>query len=264
MRPTEIKSILNELKVVPTKGKGQNFLTDDEVARREVDSLDIVPGESVLEVGPGLGVLTRFLVERSDRVVLIELDQRMSSFIASRYGDKVELIQGDALEVDWPQFDKFVSNVPYNISSPLIFKLLEHDFKSAIIMVQKEFADRMVAVPDSDDYSRLTVNVYYRAKCERLEQVPRNRFWPEPDVDSTVLRLTPRSPPFKVHDERLFFILVEKLFGQRRKKIGTILKHSHLVGQDPTSSLPYIDQRVEALSPEQIGELANAIHSIHK
>jgi 16S rRNA (adenine1518-N6/adenine1519-N6)-dimethyltransferase len=259
MRPAEIKSILNDLKVVPTKGKGQNFLTDDEVARREVDALDIVPGGSVLEVGPGLGVLTHFLVERSERVFLIELDQRMASFIASRYEGRMELIQGDALKVDWPRFDKFISNVPYNISSPLIFKLLEHDFQSAVIMVQKEFADRMVAEPDSDDYSRLTVNVYYRAACERLEHVPRNRFWPEPEVDSSVIRLVPRPPPFAVHDERLFFRLVEMLFQQRRKKIGTVLKRSHLIALEQVRELPFLDDRVEALSPEEIGELSNQI-----
>ncbi len=143
---------------------------------------------------------------------------------------KVEMVQGDALEVELPSFDRFISNVPYSISSPLIFRLLEHEFKSAIIMVQKEFADRMVAAPDSDDYSRLTVSVYYRAKCERLEQVPRNKFWPEPEVDSTVLRLTPRPPPFHVHDEELFFRLVEMLFGQRSKKIGTVLKQSGFSG----------------------------------
>ncbi len=106
-------------------------------------------------------------------------------------------------------------------------------------MVQKEFADRMVAAPDSDDYSRLTVNVYYRAKCERLEHVPRNKFWPEPEVDSTVLRLTPRPPPFHVHDEKLFFRLVEMLFQQRRKKIGTILKKNGNV-RKPSSSVSYL------------------------
>ncbi len=259
MRPTEIKSILNDLQVVPTKGKGQNFLTDDEVARREVDALDIVPGESVLEVGPGLGVLTHLLVERSDRVVLIELDHRMASFIAAHYSGKAELIQGDALKVEWPKFDKFISNVPYNISSPLIFKLLDHDFQSAVIMVQKEFADRMVAEPDSDDYSRLTVNVHYRAECERLEHVPRNRFWPEPEVDSSVIRLVPRPPPFAVHDERLFFRLVEMLFQQRRKKIRTVLKRSGMVDPEKLAPMPFMDDRVETLSPEEIGELSNII-----
>lgn len=259
MRPAEIKSILNELQVTPTKGKGQNFLCNDLVARREVDYLEIGPEETVLEVGPGLGVLTQFLIERTDKVFTIELDKRMATFIAERYGAKVEMVQGDALEVEFPRFDKFISNVPYSISSPLIFKLLEHDFKSAIIMVQKEFADRMVAKPDSDDYSRLTVNIYYRAECERLEHVPRNSFWPEPEVDSTVLRLRPRPPPFLVEDEGFYFHLVDILFQQRRKKIGTILKRSHVVDKERLDELPYLDDRVEALSPEEIGDLSNRI-----
>ena len=259
MRPAEIKTVLNELHLVPTKGKGQNFLVDDEVARREVDFLGIEPGDTVLEVGPGLGVLTRFLVERAAHVVTIELDHRLAAFIQERYGDKVEMVRGDALEVELPSFDRFISNVPYSISSPLIFRLLEHEFESAIIMVQREFADRMVAAPDSDDYSRLTVSVYYRAKCERLENVPRNKFWPEPEVDSTVLRLTPRPPPFHVHDERFFFRLVERLFGQRRKKIGTVLKKSDFLRAEQLDGLPYLDDRVEALSPEQIGQLADLV-----
>ena len=259
MRPAEIKSVLNELQLVPTKGKGQNFLTDDDVARREVDFLGIEPGETVLEVGPGLGVLTRFLVEKADKVITVELDRKLAAYIQDRFGAKVEMVQGDALEVELPSFDRFISNVPYSISSPLIFRLLEHEFKSAVIMVQKEFADRMVAAPDSDDYSRLTVSVYYRAQCERLEQVPRNKFWPEPEVDSTVLRLTPRPPPFHVHDEKFFFRLVEKLFGQRRKKIGTVLKKSDFLRPEQLDGLPFLDDRVEALTPEQIGHLANMV-----
>ena len=221
--------------------------------------MDIRPGETVLEVGPGLGVLTRFLVERADKVITVELDRRLAAYVQDRFGAKVEMLQGDALEVELPSFDRFISNVPYSISSPLIFRLLEHEFKSAIIMVQKEFADRMVAAPDSDDYSRLTVSVYYRAKCERLEQVPRNKFWPEPEVDSTVLRLTPRPPPFHVHDEQFFFRLVERLFGQRRKKIGTVLKKSDFLRPEQLDGIPHLDDRVEALSPEQIGQLADLV-----
>ena len=220
------------------------------------------PGDTVLEVGPGLGVLTSRLLPKAGKVIAIELDQGIATYLRAELGSKFELIEGDALDAAWPRFDRFISNIPYSISSPLIFKLLDQDFRSAVIMVQKEFADRMVAKADTDDYSRLSVSVYYRAKAEMLEKVGRTRFWPEPEVDSAVVRLTPRPPPFQVKDERLFHKLVEVLFQQRRKKISTILKGKGYVRPDQMDDVPYRDDRVEAISPEQIGELSDAVHDL--
>lgn len=264
MRPTDIKATLASLSLTPTKGKGQNFLTDDRVADSEVAYLDIRQGEKVLEVGPGLGVLTERLLRKADDLTCIELDTKLVPYLTEKFDGRFHLIVGDALELRWPQFDKFISNVPYSISSPLIFHLLEHDFTSAVIMVQKEFADRMGAEADTDDYGRLSVGVYYRAKCELLDIVKRNAFWPEPEVDSRIVRLTPRPAPFRVQDERLFFKLVDSLFAQRRKKIGTTLKKMRFVPEASLPSIPYLDDRVEVLSPEQIGELADAVHEASK
>jgi 16S rRNA (adenine1518-N6/adenine1519-N6)-dimethyltransferase len=261
VRPTEVKAILAQIGVNPTKAKGQNFLVDDTVADHEVDYLQISSEDTVLEVGPGLGVLTSKLVLKASKVITIELDHAIAGYVRSEFG-QAELIEADALDVKWPSFDRFISNIPYSISSPLIFKLLDQDFKMAVIMVQKEFADRMVAKADTDDYSRLSVSVYYRAKAEMMEKVGRNRFWPEPEVDSAVIRLTPRPPPFQVKDERLFLKLVEVLFQQRRKKISTIIKAKRMVKSEDISQLPYKDDRVEAISPEQIGELADAVYDL--
>ncbi len=183
MRPTEVKAILAQIGVSPTKAKGQNFLVDDAVADHEVDCLQISPEDTVLEVGPGLGVLTSKLVLKASKVITIELDHAIAGYVRSEFG-QAELIEADALDIEWPSFDRFISNIPYSISSPLIFKLLDHDFKTAVIMVQKEFADRMVAKADTDDYSRLSVSVYYRAKAEMMEKVGRNRFWPEPESNT--------------------------------------------------------------------------------
>ncbi|MCE5295620.1 MAG: 16S rRNA (adenine(1518)-N(6)/adenine(1519)-N(6))-dimethyltransferase RsmA [Euryarchaeota archaeon] len=260
MRPAEIKAILAPLSLTPTKGRGQNFLTDDLVAEKEVDYLGIEDGDAVLEVGPGLGVLTDKLVKAPVSLKAIELDDALVPYLRKRFPDKVDIVHGDALSIEWPRFDRFISNVPYSISSPLIFKLLDHDFKQAVVMVQKEFADRMGAKADTDDYGRLSVGVYYRAECEPLDIVKRNCFWPEPEVDSRIVRLTRRPAPFSIRDERLFFKLVEMLFAQRRKKISTVLKRSHLMDGMEVSALPHIDKRVEALSPEEIGELADAIY----
>ena len=262
MNPTEIKEILARLGVSPSKGMGQNFLIDDRVAERQVEFAAVGKDDVVLEIGPGLGVLTNRLAERSGKVVAIEMDRKLAEYLRSTLPENVELIEGDALEIEFPAFNKVVSNLPYSISSPIIFKFLEHKFEKAVVMLQKEFADRMVAAPDTDDYSRLTVNVYYRAECRILEKVPRSRYWPVPKVDSAVVELVPRPPPFAVKDERLFLKLVEVLFQQRRKKIGTVLRMKGLMSAEQRSAVPYVDDRVEALSPEQIGELSDAVHAL--
>jgi 16S rRNA (adenine1518-N6/adenine1519-N6)-dimethyltransferase len=232
---------------------------DESVADREVEHLGIMPGDVVLEVGPGLGILTERVLASAKTTVCIELDAAVAAYIRARFGEGVELIQGDALEVELPRFDRFISNIPYSISSPLIFRILGQDFRKAVIMVQKEFADRMAAEAGSDDYSRLSVNTYYRARCELLDHVPRSKFWPQPEVDSTVVSLEPRPPPFKVLNERFFLHLVTLLFQHRRKKIGTVLKMTGQANKASIPSLPYVEQRVEELSPEMIGELADAI-----
>lgn len=264
MNPSEIASILSRLGAAPAKSRGQNFLIDERVAERHIDYAGVTADDTVLEVGPGLGVLTNRLAERAGRVVAIETDGKLASYLREGLADNVELIEGDALRVPFPRFDKFVSNLPYSISTPIIFKLLEHDFRRAVVMLQKEFADRMVAAPDTDDYSRLTVSVAYRAECRLLEKVPRSRFWPQPQVDSALVELVPRPPPFAVSDEAFFFRLTEMLFQNRRKKIGTVLRMRGLVGPEDRDRLPYVDLRVEALAPEQIGELADRARELRE
>ena len=243
--------------IVPKKSKGQNFLTDGRVADRHVGYAGIRPGDRVLEVGPGLGILTSRLVEAASSLACIELDDILAEFIQQSYGDRLELIHGDAVKVPFPEFDVFVSNLPYSVSTPIIFKLLEHEFRTAVVMVQKEFADRMVADVGSPDYSRLTVNLFYRAECEIMESVPASRFNPRPKVDSAIVRITPRKAPFEVLDERTFFKVTEVAFNHRRKKIGTSLKAAGLVGS--SEGIPYADMRIEQLRPSEIGELADAV-----
>jgi 16S rRNA (adenine1518-N6/adenine1519-N6)-dimethyltransferase len=140
-----------------------------------------------------------------------------------------------------------------------LFHLLDMKFKRAVIMVQREFAERMAAPAGDDDYSRLSVNVFYRAECKLLENVPRSRFWPEPEVDSTVVLLTPRPAPFPVKDEMHFLKLIDVLFQQRRKKIGTILKMKRMLPEGKRDELPFMDERVERLTPAQIAELSDRL-----
>jgi len=254
----ELRSLLERYGVRPSKSKGQNYLIDRRVAEREVEYLDINPQDRVLEVGPGFGILTSALLQRTQNVTAVELEEGAVNYLKEVH-PQVNVIQGDFLKLQVPPFDLFISNVPYSISSPLIFHLLELDFERAVVMVQREFAERMAATAGEKEYSRLSVNVNYRAECRLMENVPRSRFWPEPEVDSTVVLLTPRPAPFKVMDEVHFMRLVDMLFQQRRKKIGTVLKMKRMIPDGARDRIPYMDERVERLSPRQIGELSDAL-----
>ncbi|HKM09692.1 MAG TPA: 16S rRNA (adenine(1518)-N(6)/adenine(1519)-N(6))-dimethyltransferase RsmA [Candidatus Methanomethylophilaceae archaeon] len=256
---SETRRLINETRLIPKKEKGQNFLTDVDTADRQIEYAGISRDDRVLEVGPGFGILTKRLVDVSDSVTCIELDNKLADYIGKEFKDGLTLIHGDALKVEWPEFDVFVSNLPYSVSTPIIFKLLEHDFRRAVVMVQKEFADRMDAVPNTKDYSRLTIGIYHKADCEIIETVSASRFDPRPKVDSAIVTLTPRAPPYSLEDERLFFKIVDLCFTHRRKKIGTSLKNARIIEKD--AELPYLDNRIEDLSPEMIAELSNCVHS---
>ena len=221
---TDTGRLIAETGIVPKKSKGQNFLIDGRVADRHISYAGIREGDRVLEVGPGLGILTERMADLPCDLTCIELDDILAEYISGTYGDRLRLIHGDAVKVPFPEFDVFVSNLPYSVSTPIIFKLLEHDFRTAVVMVQKEFADRMVADVGSPDYSRLTVNLFYRAECEVMD----------------------------------FFRVTEVAFNHRRKKIGTSLKSAGMVR--PGDDVPYLDERIENLRPVEIGEIADAVY----
>ena len=262
MSPGETGRLIAETGVIPTKAKGQNFLTDGRVADRHIEYAEIQPGDDVLEVGPGLGILTQRLIGKGKSLTCIEIDDILADYIGKTYGDDLTLIHGDAVKVPFPHFDRFVSNLPYSVSTPIIFKLLDYPFKKAVVMVQKEFADRMVADVGSPDYSRLTVNLFYRAECQIVENVPRSRFKPQPKVDSCLVSITPRPAPFEVKDEKLFFKVTQVCFDHRRKKIGTSLKAAKLITSN--DQIPYADERIESLRPAEIAEIADAITALRQ
>jgi 16S rRNA (adenine1518-N6/adenine1519-N6)-dimethyltransferase len=238
---------------------GQHFLIDLSVARREVGYAKLTNDDVVLEIGPGQGIITRLLAQKAKQVIAIEIDQRLVDKLKTALPENVTLISGDALSVDFqtlPRFTKIVSNLPFEISSPITFKFLESSFSRAILIYQKDFAERLVAHPGKKEYSRLTVGVSYKAHCRILEDVPRSCFSPAPNVDSSIVELIPREKPmFTVENEQFFFKLTKQLFNHRRKKIRYTIKA--LYGD--LEQLPYLDQRVEELLPEQIGELSNVL-----
>ncbi len=266
MRADEVKAVLETLGKRPTKRLGQNFMLNDHVLREMVRHADVKPGDRVLEIGPGIGNLTDELVRAGAEVVAVEMDDAFVRFIGRRFGDRVRVVHADAVKAFLPAFDKVVSNLPYQISSPITFKLLDAGFKVAVLMVQKEFAERMVAKAGTADYGRLSVGVYFRAQCEIVMGIPRHFFWPQPKVDSCVVRLVPRPPPFDVLDADAFRRVTQAVFSHRRKMISNSLVRDPAVSDlvrgvdsDKLRSLPYADRRPEELTPEQIGELTDAL-----
>lgn len=269
MRVEEIKSVLESMGKRPTKRLGQNFLLDDSVIKRAVQLAEPGPRDSVLEIGPGLGNLTQELLKTGAKIVAVEQDAGFVKFLEKRFGDRIQLIHADAVQAFLPPFNKVVSNLPYQISSPITFKLLDIGFDVGVLMLQREFAERMVAKPGTSDYGRLTVGVYYRADCRIVMDVPRSSFWPQPKVDSCVVKLTPKPPPFKVTSEKVFHDVTKAIFSHRRKKISNSLSVdpavAHLttgIVRESLGKLPYSSSRPEELTPEQIGELANALAEI--
>jgi 16S rRNA (adenine1518-N6/adenine1519-N6)-dimethyltransferase len=200
---------------------GQHFLVDDLIIERILSYADIQPTETILEIGGGTGNLTRKLARKCRKLSVIEADWRLVERLRTIPG--VEVLHGDALRLEFPPFDKTVSNLPYQISSQVTFKLLEHPFVCGVLMYQKEFAERMVAVPGTKNYSRLTVCLSYKSQVEVLEHVPSTAFIPRPRVDSAIVKLTPVRPQFDVLDEIFFHAFVRALFTQRRKRLKAAL-----------------------------------------
>lgn len=247
------------------KNLGQNFLVDKNIAELEVKQANIKSNDVILEIGPGLGILTKLLAEKAKKVIAIEIDEKLINNLKEILPENVYLIHENALNIDFeelPKFNKIVSNLPFQISSPITFKILDYDFELAVLIYQKEFAERLVAVPGNKNYSRLSVGVNYRSRCNIIRTVSKHCFRPQPKVDSSMIKIIPRKiPPFKVKNEKFFFNLTKNLFNFRRKKIKSIL--NNLYNLD-LKNVPYLENRVEDLSPIQIGELSDIIFKMLK
>ncbi|MGD8505060.1 MAG: 16S rRNA (adenine(1518)-N(6)/adenine(1519)-N(6))-dimethyltransferase RsmA [Candidatus Bathyarchaeota archaeon] len=262
------RRLLNAHKISPRKRLGQSFMTDEGLLRLMVSHATVKKNDVVLEIGAGLGFLTKLLSEKCKQVIAVEVDPRLMEALRTELKDleNVNLVKGDVLKVPIPSFDKVVSNPPFYIASPILFWLLEKKFDCAILTFQKEFAERLVAPVGSREYGRLTVTTYYRADIELLDYVPNIMFYPQPDVDSYIVRLEPKPPPFIVQDKQAFFELVQTMFTQRNKKARNaitpfLLKYGAAKGKvtEVADSLPYSSKRVRELAPEDFGALVNEI-----
>lgn len=272
-----IKRLLRESGLAPRHRLGQNFLVDPLVLAAILRAADLSRADVAIEIGPGLGVLTQGLAQQAGRVLALELDPGFLAILRQRLADaaNVELVQGDALRADLaalvngsqppaPGRVKVVANLPYYITTPLLMRLLEEvgGWERAVLMVQREVADRLLAAPGGKSYGMLSLAVGYYARGEMVAPVGRNSFWPAPDVDSAVVRLWRREAPPVDAPQDILFAAIKAAFAQRRKTLSNTLG-ARWPREQVLAALAEVDidpqRRGETLSLEEFGTLARAL-----
>lgn len=237
----ETKYIMKKYNIKANKSLGQNFLISEEVVERIVESADIKEDELVIEIGPGLGTLTKQLLEKAGKVICIELDTKMINILEDRFKlyNNFEIINEDVLKVDLQEIIKkenrtckIVANLPYYITTPIIMKLLEDrlEIESITVMIQKEVADRLIANPGEKETGAITYSVYYYCNSEKILEVPNYSFIPEPEVTSEVIKLKLRKEELiKVKDKEKMFRIIKNAFMQRRKTLINALTNTQII-----------------------------------
>lgn len=275
---TQVKKLFKQHRLAPKKWMGQNLLVDDRYLQKIIDAAGVEPGETIVEIGAGLGDLTACLAQEAATVRAIEVDSGFVRILEDRFANEpnVEVIHADALKVDFSQLMKnggklrVVANLPYSISSRLLFSFCENRerFLSLHILLQQEVAQRLVAPPGTKDYGVLTVLLGVTGLVELLFSVPPAAFHPVPEVTSTFVRVTfPDPAPLQVQDFSLLTRVVKASFSGRRKTLSNALKSLALDAQRPgllarAADAAQVDlkRRGESLTPAQFVRLADAIH----
>lgn len=269
---TEIRALARKYGVIPSKSLGQNFVIDPNTIRRIVRLAEVSADDTVVEVGAGFGSLTIGLAAAAKKVKAVEFDRKLVSALGETVGEleNVEVLHGDALKLDYSgvlagQEHRFISNLPYNIGTPLIAELLERtqEITDFVVLVQREVGDRLVASPVSKAYGGVSVLVRYHCATEILGRVPGTVFWPAPKVESILVHLVRRPPPFESSSSELMRI-VRAAFSQRRKTLVNSLTSGMSLEtvrvRDALSSAGISEQaRAEELSVEDFDRLAGAL-----
>ena len=274
--------IMKKYKIRANKALGQNFLINQQVVDNIVESSQITKEDLVIEIGPGLGTLTKELLERAGKVICIELDKKMIKILMDRFSlyENFEIIHGDVLQIrlnkiikeekekNGFQSAKIVANLPYYITTPIIMKLLEDrlDLENITVMIQKEVADRLIAIPGERETGAITYSVYYYATAEGIMEVPNDSFIPEPEVTSKVIKLTLRKePPVEVKSRGVMFRIIKSAFMQRRKTLLNALTNTKVFmskeeGLRILKEL-HLDEnvRAEKLTLQDFAEITNKI-----
>jgi 16S rRNA (adenine1518-N6/adenine1519-N6)-dimethyltransferase len=271
MKLSEIDATLREIRVSPVRSLGQNFLHDRNLAAWIVSKAALSGDDYVIEIGPGLGALTEFVLESGARVLAIEKDQRLAQFLRNRFSNtRLEIIHGDALDFDLrPLFAsprvKLLGNLPYYVASQLLLKFIKYPspISLSLFMLQKEVARRISAVPGTSDYGALSLTVQLKYRVEFLRTIPATVFLPEPEVDSAIVRLVPRLPnELPAHDADTFSRLVRRGFSQRRKQLRNLLKADVPKWAEAAEAIGFDERtRAEDLTLEQWIALSNRAQS---
>jgi len=247
--------------------RDQHFLIDDRVLDRIPEYAADFDLGHVLEIGPGAGALTDRLLSVADQVTAIERDSSLVAHLETEFAEEIEaetlaVVEGDTLEVPLPEYSVCISNLPYSISTEVTFRLLRRG-KPAVLMFQREVAERLAAEPGTSDYGRLSVGAQHYAAVEILEPVPPEAFDPQPAVDSAIVSLTPRVPDYEVPDDEAFLDLVKALFTQRRKTVRNAIRNTvHISGiKHPEALIEALPEsipskRPDALTPSEFAEIA--------
>ncbi len=239
----ETRFIMKKYNIRANKSLGQNFLINNEVVENIVNSSDIKKEDMVIEIGPGLGTLTKYLLERAGKVLCVELDTKMIKILNDRFSiyNNFEIINADVLKVDLNEVIsenkkagiiknvKIVANLPYYITTPIIMKLLEEklDIESITVMIQKEVADRLIEIPGGKNTGAITHTVYYYCESEKIMEVPNSSFIPEPEVTSEVIKMKLRKEPaVKIENPKVMFMVIKSAFMQRRKTLLNALTNT--------------------------------------
>ena len=274
----DTKFIMDKYHITANKNLGQNFLVNDDAVTGIVDAANVSKDDLIIEIGPGLGTLTKELLDRAGKVICIELDKRMIEILNDRFSmyDNFKLLNDDVLKVNLKELiaeekvktTKIVANLPYYITTPIIMKLLEErlDIETITVMIQKEVADRLVTKPGTGDTGAITYAIHYYTEPKRVLEVPNTAFIPEPKVNSTVINLEVlKEPKVAVKDEKKLFDVIKTAFMQKRKTHLNALANSNKYGSkekiDKTLELLGIDNRIrpEKLTLEEFAKIADEI-----
>ncbi|MDR2623931.1 MAG: 16S rRNA (adenine(1518)-N(6)/adenine(1519)-N(6))-dimethyltransferase RsmA [Methanobrevibacter sp.] len=277
------KNILKENNVHLKRRLGQNYLIDDFKREKILNFGELNKNDRILEIGPGIGTLSLKIAEKVKKLTVVEQDVKIFNILSRRIDElginNVELINNDALKVNFPKFNKTISNLPYKISSPITFKLLEHDFDLGILTYQKEFVLRMIGKVDTKNYSRLTAMLHFKTKIEFLDDLPPNSFFPQPKIQSMVIKLNPKKDEEFKKYEKEYTQVSKALFQHKNKKIMNALMDSRVVlgHEDKKEIRRFLDkisnddnvnkllnQRVIKTPPEKIFALSKQLKPLLK
>lgn len=278
----ETKFLMNKYNIQANKSLGQNFLIDENVINTAIKKSNINKEDLVIEIGPGLGTLTKYLLESAGRVVCVELDKRMINILNERFFlyENFEVINADILKTDLNKIikeakekynlknAKIVANLPYYITTPIIMQLLENkiNIECITVMIQKEVADRLAEIPGGKNTGAITYTVYYYGIAEKLLEVPNTSFIPEPSVTSEVIKINIRKEPaVKVNNEEGFFKLIKISFLQRRKTLLNALSNNGISSKEELTKMLKeleIDEKIrsEKLTIEQFANISNYLY----